>query len=280
MNSNQPDKSEALTERPAELPGRFETFVRRLFERIGGAMDFALRRPLNPQPRTDLTALIPPIERAIEEKLRSEGPRVFAPNLLELRYDYETWSQLTRPRVEYLQREVRATIYEYIHNRRYGTKGDIQVTVGFDVFTRGLRIIARFPGDVMEPAETAASASDSGTTKTETPAAVPEKRCQLWLKPLPGSRFSAVQTTLVSPAPPAGIGRSRGNSLSFDDGTVSAFHAAITLAANGSVVLSDLGSSNGTFVNGVRIASGDRTIIRSGDRVRFGDVEVTVELSD
>jgi hypothetical protein len=272
--SSETEKSGELIERPAELPGRFETFVRRLFERIGGALDFALRRPLNPQPRTDLTALIPPIERAIEEKLRREGSRVVAPNLIELRYDYETYSQLTKPRVEYLQRELRATIYEYIHNRRYATQGDVRVSVTFDVFTRGLVIKARFPGEATE----SQTAQSGEAAKTSAASPAPEQRCEMILRSVAGSRFSDFRATLGSRAAPVGIGRSRSNKIIIDDPSVSSIHAAVTLSANSSVVLADLGSSNGTFVNGVLIASGDRSIIRTGDRLRFGEVEVMVEI--
>src|SRR5437016_4371187 len=145
MSMSQPEKTTSAA-------SRIEFFVRRLFERIGGALDFALRRPLNPQTRTDLTALIPPIERAIEEHLRREGARILAPNLVELRYDYETYSQMGQPRLEFLQRELRTTIYEYIHNRRYATLGEVQVKVGFDVFTHKLTIKATFPDEAPEAA--------------------------------------------------------------------------------------------------------------------------------
>ncbi|HMV52061.1 MAG TPA: hypothetical protein PKD31_30230, partial [Blastocatellia bacterium] len=93
-----------------EISNRIEYYLRRFFERVGGALDFALRRPLNPQARTDLTALLPQIEQALEAKLRREGARLIAPNLIELRYDYETYSQLTQVRVEYLQRELAASL--------------------------------------------------------------------------------------------------------------------------------------------------------------------------
>lgn len=267
-----------MTQRPTEIAGRFETFVRRLFERIGGTLDFAMRRPLNSQMRTDLTALIPPIERAIEAKLRREGARIIAPNLIELRYDFETYGQLTKLRAEYLQRELRATVYEYIHNRRYATLGDVQVRIGFDVFTRGLAIKARFPDEAAEETAPRAAPSNAAGAASAAEAKPPEGKCEITLLALVSHRFGNPHTTLSSAAAPAGIGRSRDNKIILDDATVSSFHAAMTLSATGSVVLSDLGSSNGTFVNSTRLASGDRSVIRAGDRIRFGDVEVTVEI--
>src|SRR6185369_3593175 len=103
-----PDKSEIKP----EFTNRFEYYLRRFFERVGGALDFVLRRPLNQQARTDLTALLPQVEQAVEAKLRREGTRILAPNLIELRYDYETYGQMTQARLDFLRRELEASLYE------------------------------------------------------------------------------------------------------------------------------------------------------------------------
>lgn len=254
-------------EKTTSAASRIEFFVRRLFERIGGALDFALRRPLNPQPRTDLTALIPPIERAIEEHLRREGSRITAPNLIELRYDYETYSQMGQPRLEFLQRELRTTVHEYIHNRRYVTLGEVEVKVGFDVFTRKLTITAAFPDQALEPAAESQPAAEAKPVV---------QRCEVTLRLSQGR--SELRAPVMSDADRVGVGRSRDNKLVIDDPTVSNVHAAFTLTANGALWLADLGSRNGTFVNSVRLGPGDKSIVRAGDRLRFGDVEATLEV--
>lgn len=65
------------------------------------------------------------------------------------------------------------------------------------------------------------------------------------------------------------IGRHPGNDISLDDPSVSGEHAQIAFERNHWVVR-DLGSTNGTLVNGTRI---DAPItLRSGDDVRFGRV--------
>ena len=81
------NKAEGKSETKSEFTNRFEYYLRRFFERVGGAVDFALRRPLNAQARTDLTALLPQVEQAVEAKLRREEGTILAPNLIELRYD-------------------------------------------------------------------------------------------------------------------------------------------------------------------------------------------------
>jgi hypothetical protein len=272
---NDGELQKGISGKEADLPHRVEYFVRRFFERLGGALDFALRRPLNPQPRTDVTALVPQLERAIEEKLRHEGGRVVAPNLIELRYDYETYSRLTAKRREFLERELRATIYEYAHNRRYTTLGDIKVKVGFDVFTRKLTIIARFPDEAEAP-PAAQSQGKSPTSADKAAAAQAEaRRVEVVLR---GNRRES-RARVVS-GTPTGVGRSHDNAIVIEDPSVSNVHAAFSLHANGTLWLADLTSSNGTFVNGVQLGAGDKSVVRGGDRLQFGDVEVTLEVKE
>ena len=56
----------------------------------------------------------------------------------------------------------------------------------------------------------------------------------------------------------------------FDDRTVSRLHAELRWV-NGGWVLADMGSMNGTWVNGWRV---DEAWIRTGDRVKLGAVEM------
>lgn len=70
------------------------------------------------------------------------------------------------------------------------------------------------------------------------------------------------------------VGRSRFCDIRLQEDTVSRLHAAFLLASQG-VVLEDLGSSNGTFVNGEAV-TGPRPVA-VGDVVRFGAVRGTIE---
>jgi len=63
------------------------------------------------------------------------------------------------------------------------------------------------------------------------------------------------------------IGNGPGNDLVLHDPTVSRLHASLEMFAEGWCV-TDLGSSNGTFVNGGRIWGAHR--LRHGDEVRIG----------
>jgi len=63
------------------------------------------------------------------------------------------------------------------------------------------------------------------------------------------------------------IGRDRANDLSLPDTNVSRFHAAIIVRDTGEFVLRDLGSRNGTLVNGAPV---HRHVLQPGDEILIG----------
>src|SRR5690349_2901947 len=71
------------------------------------------------------------------------------------------------------------------------------------------------------------------------------------------------------------VGRGDDNTLVLRHETVSAHHCEI-LANDPEVIVRDLGSRNGTFVDGVRF-TGQRQV-KSGQIIRFGRVEARLEL--
>ena len=65
------------------------------------------------------------------------------------------------------------------------------------------------------------------------------------------------------------VGRQDGVHVLIDDATVSRRHAEISYA-NGAYTMKDLGSSNGTFLNGARLEAGRVYPLKADDRLRFG----------
>lgn len=70
------------------------------------------------------------------------------------------------------------------------------------------------------------------------------------------------------------IGREESNTIAFpDDSTVSRSHAQIS-SSNGSFTIYDQGSSNGTFVNGVKVAE---QVLSPGDEIQIGSTRLRFE---
>jgi len=66
------------------------------------------------------------------------------------------------------------------------------------------------------------------------------------------------------------VGRANDNDIVLDDPLVSQFHATIAWTSPGVWEIRDLGSSNGTFVQGVRLQGGERRALGPGAVVSFG----------
>lgn len=75
-------------------------------------------------------------------------------------------------------------------------------------------------------------------------------------------------------APESIVGRDEAAALHFTDRGLSRQHAKVLRASDGIVSVLDLGSTNGTFINGSRV---ELCVLREGDRVQFGPV-LTLQL--
>ena len=72
-----------------------------------------------------------------------------------------------------------------------------------------------------------------------------------------------------------GLGRDRSNGVIIADPKVSKFHATITLRRR-KAYIEDSGSTNGTFLNGKRLAGGASTPLADGDTLLLGNVELHI----
>jgi hypothetical protein len=83
---------------------------------------------------------------------------------------------------------------------------------------------------------------------------------------------SAGQQHALTPGAAFYVGKAMGHLIIADDPTVSSQHAMLSTDAAGAWVLTDLGSTNGTWLNNQRITQ--PTYVRDGDLVRFGNTQV------
>lgn len=75
------------------------------------------------------------------------------------------------------------------------------------------------------------------------------------------------------------VGRSPACAIRLDAARASAEHARISYQ-EGAWTVRDLGSRNGTYVNGERLAPGGTRALAAGDRLAFGDKDALFELAD
>lgn len=71
------------------------------------------------------------------------------------------------------------------------------------------------------------------------------------------------------------VGRVSENTLQIEDISVSSRHATLTLGEGGDYVLRDIGSTNGTELNGKEIERETDHKLQDGDKIVFGKIEAS-----
>lgn len=126
-------------------------------------------------------------------------------------------------------------------------------------------------GDLFRPATATAAARTTARTERR---ARPQKRSRH------EPRVLAIDTgaqagTRLGLVDDFRIGRSADCALILDDDYVSGDHASLARRPNGDWVLTDLGSTNGTFVNEVRVVA--PTVVTPSDTLRIGRTQMRLE---
>ena len=187
-----------------------------------------------------------------------------------------------------LLQELTAALREYIATEGYHVEGKARVVLRtnpdlrkgkFDIESRTVT-----PDAVVEPSSTigAVGSVPLPPRNLGSVAETPEENAgALWVAPSSSDAPPAVLTL------PGGqrielheghyvLGRHLENDIVLNDTNVSRKHAEFVCAA-GEVMVRDLGSTNGTKVNGVSV--GGEQLLQHGDVINFGTAQVTFEAS-
>lgn len=248
---------------------RAESLARRILERLGSKID----SKLTSADKTTLSShviggLASRLERAVESNVREneQGVRNIAPNRFKVLFTYEETSTLSPQYIEAVGKELTATIFEYINNRRYSTRGPVEVEAGQDLFAKALVVKVGFDGDPERAESTASTAA--GTP----PPAGPAESKELFFNS-DGRRY---QVHLKLDGAPGYIGRAAGSAVRIDDPSVSRLHSSLSLGSGGGVLIADVGSANGTYVNDELLGRNEARPLKAGDIVGVGDFRLTV----
>ena len=88
---------------------------------------------------------------------------------------------------------------------------------------------------------------------------------------------AAPLTLRLRPGAAKTVGRAPQADFIVDATRVSRVHCRVTVSQSGELAIEDLGSTNGTFVNGRRV---DRAVLVAGDTVTIGGVSLAVHHTD
>ncbi|HKR60178.1 MAG TPA: FHA domain-containing protein [Pyrinomonadaceae bacterium] len=256
-----------------------ERLLRRVFESMGDVVDRKFGRTVEPKGGLTTSQLIDRMKRLIDERVRDEGRKGrIAPHHLKLKVEWGTHSEAPPEILQELEHEVLAEAIDHINDHRYRTLAPIQVETEIDIFTSGVSVDPTF-GEFEEELR-----------KEDEAKHLEDVRIPHGTPPMPDviiiARITKRDGTTEVPLTfkPGGrrlnVGRVSDNDLSFNDTSVSKIHATLMLNSEGTLLVADTGSTNGTFINGRRISYGEARQIEDGDVVGFGDVEVRFRKRD
>jgi hypothetical protein len=255
------------------LLSTLERFFERLFERPSARLFHARLQPVHLQRR---------IERAMELDRMSGAERTFVPNRFEVRLhprDLAAFGDFASS----LAAELADGALTFARQHRYALVDRPRVDLLADskVVPGDIQVEARFAtadGGAVNPAAGGARTAGIGVANgapdpmnrtmvfeiptTQAPTAVLRER-----------RRDGTEREIHVDGEPLTIGRAGDNAVVIDDSRVSRHHARLH-ARQGALVFTDLGSTNGSRVNGTRVRE---VVLGEGDRIELGDSVLVVE---
>lgn len=264
-----------MGERDESALERAEGFFKKVLGRIGSSVDEKLAPGSARLAPHEVGGLAAALEAAVEAHVAPDarGIRRRAPDRFAVLLTYEHNSKLSDGDREALARELAAVVYEYIVNHRYETLARVYVEVGCDIFAKTTRVEASFspaPGETSSGAVRDVRPTAAGEVKA------PKSSESDYQMIGPGGK-PVVRIQLQPGGDPLTVGRAAGNRLLIDHESVSKFHATVALTRDNRLVVADLGSTNGTFVNKDRSAIQGPRAIAPGDTIVFGEVPYEIQ---
>lgn len=241
-----------------DLPTTLERFLERLFERPASRMLGAPPHPLR---------LLRLLERAMEAGRRIDGGRTTVPEAYVLRIHPRDLSGLG-PQPDAIAGELADGLLTFARRHGYALAGRPRVELVADsTVPRGDIVVAGVrAGDLGPPAVRPAVLGDATAVFEVRPADAPFAVLRVLAREGPAREVALDGSPLT-------IGRARDNRLILDDVRVSRHHARIS-GRRGALVLTDLGSTNGSRVNGLLV---DEVVLGEGDRIVVGDTVLLIE---
>jgi len=253
-----------------------ERLLRRVFSSMGSIVDRRLGREAGHQEGFTTSKLIERMKRLIDERVRDDPERGrIAPHLLKLRIEWGTHSEAPPESIKELEHEILAAAIDYINDARLRTLAPVRAETVIDIFTSGITVdptYGEFEDELKQETEAKQRAAEGLPPLPEKKAAPQDVIVSARITTPDGTR----ETSLAFK--PGGrrlnVGRATDSDLSLNHPSVSKIHAALVMNREGTLLVSDTGSTNGTFINGRRIGYGEARQIEDGDVVSFGDIEV------
>jgi hypothetical protein len=233
-----------------------ERFFERVLERPAARLFGARLRPVQVLRR---------VERAMEVARRVEGRQAVLPDHVRVALDPRDLGALGKPESLAVYLADGALAFARAHGYRLAGRPTVSIHVDPTV-PRGDPVVSVEHGAGGGRVDALPAGNEMGTRVFTAPVVEPP-RATIDISSRDGTRR-------VVEIPPTGltIGRATDNAVAIDDPRISRHHARIAPRGR-ALVMTDLGSTNGTRVNGVAIRE---IVLGDGDRIEIGDTTLRV----
>ena len=255
--------------------------------KIGDTFDRLTGRRWKPSSSLATSGLIERLKLLLDSEIKEDADgRSFVPHNIKLKMQWDKFSTDSEQGLKKLEHELLTAAVDHISDNRYYTFAPLKLEVKPDYFTSGVKLFVSFDKFDEDRGERelnvtvpAAHISDliPGTMPTLGEAPV-DRRGELVIRfELNGAatekRFQMEQGKRLS------VGRTKQNDLTIDYASVSKMHASLLLNSEGKLVVADTGSTNGTYLNGERIAYGKAIEVLADDKLKFGAIDVDLNFT-
>ncbi|MBP7476495.1 MAG: FHA domain-containing protein, partial [Pyrinomonadaceae bacterium] len=235
-------------------------FMRGALTKIGDTLDAITGRRWVPSSTLATSELIERMKRLLDSEAKEvAGKGLVAPHNIKLKMQWDKFSTDSEGALENLRNELLAAAADHINDSLYYTYAPLHVEVKPDYFTEGVKLYVGF--DIFADDETDAEMNLTIAGVQFQPSYLPKEITQassrsnyLFRFTVNGQerekRFEFKAGRRVS------VGRTPNNDLAIDHTSVSKIHASLMVDGDGNLTVADTGSTNGTFINGERMAYG------------------------
>lgn len=232
---------------------RFEQFMENMVE---GSVARALRSPVQP------AEIARRLERAMESQQTISVKGIIVPNFYRVFLNPQDFEAFKPIRTD-MEREMGTYLSELAAERDFRMVEHPRVELADDaaVPRRTIQVVA----ETGTPADAEGSTKVMAGTKVMQSLPSSNSRALLLLETPRGPHPIPLETTLLK------VGRGLDNDIVLEDERISRYHVQLRYKTRRFWV-TDLGSTNGTFVNGDRVSE---VALRHGDVLSLGGVELT-----
>ncbi len=263
--------------------------VRGVLTKLGEMFDRFTGRSWNPSSSLATSELIEKLKVLLDSEVRNLGKEGrFVPHDIRLMIQWDKFSTDSDSDLKKLEHELHAAAIDHINDRLYHTYAPLKIEIRSDYFTEGVRLLGSF-GNLSENEDEEAAIN---VTLPNLKRAAPDRDGKISVvlnedeirknqsifvaKFLENGRIREVELDF-SEKSRMSVGRTRESDLSINDRSVSKIHASLVLNSDRRLLIADTGSTNGTFINTVRIAYGKAVEVKERAAIKIGSVDVSLK---